>query len=295
AVPARVVHDLRPGTGPVRVTLIAIDLAAYQRIAPGRLPAHPRGALLSPAAARELGTGPVTLGSPTFPSIRVEPSGRIDHFPGEQPGTPFVVVPYRALTGIEAVPSEVFVRGDPGEAALRGALQASVPRDVTGGDIYQTVQIRRDVLRGLTGAPMVGVVHGAFRDAALIGAGYGLLAVLLVLTVEARARGRGLAHLHVLGLSRRQSRALALVEIGPVLLCAAAAGWTLGLLLPRITGPVVDLGPYTGGFAVANHAVDPAALPALLGVLLLAAAAAVAVDRAFDTRHDLAGVLRTGE
>ncbi|MBT2212960.1 FtsX-like permease family protein [Actinomadura sp. NEAU-AAG7] len=295
AVPARVVRAVRPASGPARVTLIAVDLDAYQRISPGRLPAHPRGALLSPAAARELGMRPMTLSSPNFPEIRVEPSGRIEDFPGEQHGGSFVVVPFRSLTGTEKVPSTVFVRGEPGEAALRGALEASLPPGTMGGDPYKKVEIRRDVLRGMTRAPMVRVVQDSFRDAALIGGAYGLLAVLLVLVVEARARGRGLAHLQVLGLTRRQSRRLALVEIGPVLLCAVGAGWALGLVLPGVTGPVVDLRPYTGGFAVSNHAVDPAALPALLAALLLAAAAAVAIDRAFDTRHDLAAVLRTGD
>ncbi|QXJ24206.1 hypothetical protein AGRA3207_005481 [Actinomadura graeca] len=295
AVPARIVRDLRPASGPVRVTLIAIDLEGYQRVAPGRLPAHPRGALLSPAAAGELGTRPLTLSSPNFPEIRVEPSGRIDDFPGVPHGTPFVVVPFRALTGTGAVPSTVYVRGDPGTAALRGALQASLPPGLLGGDPYREVQVRRDVLDGMRRAPMVGVVQDTFRDAALLGAAYGLLAVLLVLVVEARSRGRGLAHLHVLGLTRRQGRRLAVVEIAPVLLSAAGAGWVLGLLLPGVTGPVVDLRPYTGGHAVSNHAADPAALPALLAVLLLAAATAVAVDRAFDTRHDLAAVLRTGD
>ncbi|WP_242900675.1 hypothetical protein [Actinomadura terrae] len=295
AVPARLVQGVRPASGSARVTLIAIDLDAYQRISPGRLPAHPRGALLSPAAARELGMKPMTLSSPNFPEIRVVPSGRIEDFPGEQHGGSFVVVPFRSLTGTEKVPSTVFVRGDPGETALRGALEASLPPGIIGGDPYKKVEIQRDVLRDMTRAPMVRVVRDSFRDAALIGGAYGLLAVLLVLVVEARARGRGLAHLHVLGLTRRQSRRLALIEIGPVLLCAVGAGWALGLLLPGITGPVVDLRPYTGGFAVSNHAVDPAALPALLAALLLAAAAAVAVDRAFDTRHDVAAVLRTGD
>ncbi|WP_207401207.1 FtsX-like permease family protein, partial [Actinomadura roseirufa] len=293
---ARVVHDLRPASGSARVTLIALDLEAYREVSPGRLPAHPSGALLSPAAARELGPGPVTLGGPGFDPIRLTPSGRVKEFPGEGPDTAFAVVPYGTLTGTKAFPTDVFVRGDPDPAALRGALRASVPKVAITGGLDQSVLVRRDVLRGMTGAPLVDVVHDTFRDAALIGGGYGLLTVLLVVVVGARARGRAVARLRVLGLSRRQSRGLALVEIAPVPLCSAGAGWALGLLLPRVTGPVVDLRPYTGGVAAAaNHAIDPAALPAPLGALLLAAAAAVAVDRAFDARRRLGGVLRTGD
>ncbi|TDD80703.1 ABC transporter permease [Actinomadura rubrisoli] len=294
AVQARVVNDLRPQSGPARITLIAIDLEAYERIAPGRLPAHPRGALLSPAAARDLGSGPVTLSKPGFDPIRVEPSGRIEDFPGG-PGAAFAVVPYRTLKGTQAFPNEVFVRGDPDRAALQAALRASLPPNPAAGGFDQVIEVRRDALKEMTRAPMVDVVNDTFRDATLAGGAFGLLAVLLVLVVGARARGRSIAQLRVLGLSRRQSRNLALVEITPVLLCAVGAGWVLGLLLPGITGPVVDLRPYTGGFAAGNYAVDPAALPALLGALLLAAAAAVAVDRAFDARRDLGGVLRTGE
>src|SRR5690606_12498054 len=140
--------------------------------------------------------------------------------------------------------------------------------------------------------PLVSVVHGTFRGTALIAGAYGLLAVLFVLVVGARARGRTVAGLRALGLSRRQSRALALTEIAPVLLCAVGAGWALGLLLPEITGPVVDLRPYTGGFAVGAHLPGAAASLGLAAALLLAGAAAVAVDRAFDARPGT--VLRTG-
>ncbi|WP_308210188.1 CRISPR-associated protein Cas5 [Actinomadura madurae] len=145
----------------------------------------------------------------------------------------------------------------------------------------------------MTRLPLVSVVHETFQSGALIAGVLGLLAVLLVLVVGARARGRTIAHLRALGLSRRQSRALALVEIAPVLLCAVGAGWVLGLLLPDITGPVVDLGPYTGGFAATAHVPGLSALLGLLAALLLAAAAAAAVDRAFDT--DPGNVLRTGD
>lgn len=139
----------------------------------------------------------------------------------------------------------------------------------------------------MTGAELV-------LDGALIGAAFGLLVVVFVLVAGARARARTIAHLRAFGLSRRQSRALALVELAPVLLCATAAGWVLGLLLPEITGPVVDLRPYTNGYAVTAHVPGVPALLGLAGVLLLlAAAAALAVDRIFDASPGT--VLRTGD
>ncbi len=144
----------------------------------------------------------------------------------------------------------------------------------------------------MTRDPMVTVVHETFRNGALIGGVFGLLAVLLVLVVGARARGRTVAHLRALGLSRRQSRGLALVEIAPVLLCAVGAGWAR-------PAPARDHRPGRRPAPLhrrlRRHRAHPglAALLGLIGALLLAAAAAIAVDRLFDTRPGTA--LRTGD
>ncbi|MER7543157.1 FtsX-like permease family protein [Spirillospora sp. NPDC127506] len=281
AVPARIITGVSAASNPAPMTVVGVDLDAYRRLAPS-VPGIPSGSgvLLSPLAARTVGMGPLTLSRPGMTPINVRPAGRIEHFPGQGEGTAFAVVPYKLVAGEKGFPSQVFVTGDVDARKLRAA---------SGRD----VQLRRDVLRNLTRGPMVTVVHETFRDGALIGGVFGLLAVLLVLVVGARARGRTVAQLRALGLSRRQSRGLALVEIAPVLLCAVGAGWVLGLLLPDITGPVVDLRPYTGGFAATAHTPGPAALLGLAGALLLAAAAAVAVDRLFDTRPGTA--LRTGD
>ncbi|CND81434.1 FtsX-like permease family [Mycobacterium tuberculosis] len=282
AVRVRVIPTVSTATDQAPLTVVGVDLDAYRKLAPD-VPGIPsgNGVLLSPLTARTRGTGPLTLSRAGMTPIQVEPAGQIEHFPGQGLGTAFAVVPYRMIAAEKGFPSQVFVTGDVDAGALRAAAPG---RDV---------QLRRDVLRDMTRDPMVTVVHETFRNGALIGGVFGLLAVLLVLVVGARARGRTIAHLRALGLSRRQSRGLALVEIAPVLLCAVGAGWVLGLLLPEITGPVVDLRPYTGGFAVPAHTPGLAALLGLAGALLLAAAAAVAVDRLFDTRPGTA--LRTGD
>ncbi|GAA1871495.1 FtsX-like permease family protein [Actinomadura bangladeshensis] len=282
ALRVRVIGTASTATDQAPLTVIGVDLDAYRKMAPD-VPDIPsgQGVLLSPLTARTRGTGPLTLSRAGMTPIKVEPAGQIEHFPGQGLGTAFVVVPYSMVAAEKGFPSQVFVTGDVDAKALRAAAPG---RDV---------QLRRDVLRDMTRDPMVTVVHETFRNGALIGGAFGLLAVLLVLVVGARARGRTIAHLRALGLSRRQSRGLALVEIAPVLLCAVGAGWVLGLMLPEITGPVVDLRPYTRGFAVTAHAPGAAALLGLAGALLLAAAAAVAVDRLFDTRPGTA--LRTGD
>ncbi|MGP4021864.1 FtsX-like permease family protein [Actinomadura sp. 3N407] len=282
-VPARVVTNVTSQADPAPMTVIGVDLDAYRELAPD-MPGVPdaSGVWVSASASRLLGSGAVTLSRPGLTPLRVTPSGRIERFPGLDAGSAFVVVPHTMLADAKGFPSQVFVAGHDLDTK---ALGATVP----GRDI----RIRQDVLSGMTRLPLASVVHDTFRDGALIGGAYGLLAVLLVLVVGARARGRTIARLRALGLSRRQSRGLALAEIAPVLLCAVGAGWVLGLLLPEITGPVVDLRPYTGGFTAAVHLPGVPALLGLAASLLLAAAAAVAVDRAFDARPGTA--LRTGE
>ncbi|WP_433476928.1 CRISPR-associated protein Cas5 [Spirillospora sp. CA-142024] len=281
AVRARVIDLASTATDPAPVTVVGVDVDAYRKLAP-EVPGIPdSGVLASPLAARTLGSGDATLSRAGMDPIRVKPSAQIDSFPGQETGSAFVIVPYRMVAGATGFPSQVFVAGHD--------IDAKALRAASGNDVV----MRRDVLRDMARLPLVSVVHDTFRDGALAGGAFGLLAVLLVLVVGARARGCTIAHLRALGLSRRQSRGLALVEIAPVLLCAVGAGWVLGLLLPEITGPVVDLRPYTGGFAVTAHVPGVSALLGLLGALLLAAAAAVAVDRAFDT--DPGNVLRTGD
>ncbi|MFC4056451.1 FtsX-like permease family protein [Actinomadura syzygii] len=280
-VTARVIENVSIATDPAPMTVIGVDLGVYRKLAPG-VPDVPRsGVVMSPLAAQTIRSGSVVLSRPGLDPLRVTPSGTVDRFPGQDAGTAFVIVPYRLVAEEHGFPREVFVAGERIDAE---ALRAAVPgRDV---------RMRQDDLRALTTGPMVGVVHGTFRDGALIAGAFGLLAVLLVLVAGAQARGRVTATLRMLGLSGRQSRVLALVEIAPVLLCAVGAGWVLGLLLPQITGPAVDLRPYTGGHSVIAYVPDTPALLGLAGALLLAAAATVAVDRAFDA--DPGTVLRTG-
>ncbi|WP_149261108.1 CRISPR-associated protein Cas5 [Actinomadura sp. K4S16] len=284
AVRVRVITRASSATDPAPVTVVGVDLDAYRRLAP-EVPGIPdtgTGALVSPLAARTLGSGTVTLSRAGMDPVTVKPSRQIERFPGQEKNSAFVIVPYKTVANATGFPSHVFVTGDHIDVK---ALRAAAPGD--------DIVLRHQVLREMTGLPLVSVVHDTFLEGALAGGVYGLLAVLLVLIVGARARGRMVAHLRALGLSRRQSRGLALVELAPVLLCAVGAGWVLGLMLPEITGPVVDLRPYTGGFAVTAHVPGIPALLGLLGALLLAAAAAIAVDRAFDT--DPGNALRTVE
>ncbi|RFU42100.1 hypothetical protein DZF91_08385 [Actinomadura logoneensis] len=305
-VPLRVIPDAGVGggageRGKVEITVLAVDLDALRAVAGGAArfvppaPAAPDGMLVSPAAVQYVGTKPTTLNW-FNKSLHVRPAGIVNRFPGQDASTPYVIVPYRMLKDIDSFPTRVFVQGHGiDRLALERVARQSVPSYATnsvGGDF---LRFQGDVERSLRQSPMVKVVHRAFAECAGVVVAYGLLSVLLVLLVGARERGRAVAHLEVLGLSRRQRRILALIEIGPVVLCAVVAGWLVGMMLPRLTGPVVNLRPYTLGFAASNHAVEPLHLVALAAVLLAAALAAVLVDRIFDARDRLGEVLRTGD
>ncbi|GAA4225422.1 FtsX-like permease family protein [Actinomadura meridiana] len=281
ALRVRVINTATAGGNTAPITVVGLDLDAYRRLAPD-VPDIPDGKVLAtPLAVRTMGGRTATLSRSGMDPTRVTVAAEINRFPGQDTNSAFVVVPDTMVATATGFPSQVFVFGKVNGTALRAAAPG---RDVV---------VRQDVLRDMTRLPLVSVVHDTFLGGALIGGAFGLLAVLFVLVVGARARARTIAHLRAVGLSRRQSRALALVEIAPVLLCATAAGWVLGLLLPEITGPVVDLRPYTGGYAVTAHVPDLPALLGLVGALLLAAAAAVAVDRAFDAHPGT--VLRSGD
>ncbi|MEV4253702.1 FtsX-like permease family protein [Spirillospora sp. NPDC049652] len=283
------------------VTGLAVDLDALRAIAGGaarfvpKTPAAPDGMLVSPAAVQYVGTKPTTLNW-FNKSLHVRPAGIVNRFPGQDATVPYVIVPFKMLKDIDSFPTRVFVQGhDIDRKALDSVARKAVPSyGVTsvGGDF---LRYRDDVEHTLRQSPMVKVVDQAFAESALVVMVYGLLSVLLVLLVGARERGRAIAHLEVLGLSGRQRRTLALIEIGPVVLCAVLAGWFVGMMLPRLTGPVVNLRPYTLGFAASNHAVEPLHLAALAAVLLVVGLAAVLVDRLFDARGRLGEVLRTGE
>jgi putative ABC transport system permease protein len=73
------------------------------------------------------------------------------------------------------------------------------------------------------------------------------------------------------------------------------AGWLLGLVLPGLLGPAIDLSPYTGGSPVTHYAPDLAGAAVLAGGLLAFAGLAVLIDAVTAARRGLGGVLRIGD
>jgi putative ABC transport system permease protein len=70
---------------------------------------------------------------------------------------------------------------------------------------------------------------------------YALLTVIIALVVGAADRARAVSHLRMLGLSRRQAAGLTVLEITPLIVLTACAGFLLGIGLPSALGPGGDL------------------------------------------------------
>ncbi|MFI6518431.1 FtsX-like permease family protein [Spirillospora sp. NPDC050679] len=303
---ARVISDGRAesgsGSGLAQITIIAVDLDAYRRVAGDAaryVPAAPEGdgALVSPAAARQVGSGALQVSWHGNRPLTLARAGRVTEFPGQDRDSAFLIVPYRLLTGGEAYPNTVFVRGrGADQKALRETALASTPAWARAAvSTSRIVRTQEAVHKELAGITLVRVVDDAFASGAATAVLYGALTVALVLVVGARARSRAIAHLQVLGVGRRQRRALAVLEAAPPFTVAVATGWTLGTALPWVTGPLTDLRAYTGGFRTPAVVLEPSLLLGPVAAVLLAASAAAAVDRAFDARDRLATVLRAEE
>jgi putative ABC transport system permease protein len=304
AVPARFVDGAQLAAGgpyPEPVSVVAVDLDAYRRVTAGRPLSVPSGrhgggaetpALFSPALARRAsGTRPMGLSWSDGTALRIRRAATIDRFPTLPDGQSFVVLPYTALDRSDPQPNTIFVRGHDLDAArLRRAALPGVPKDsVISADTYARVHGE------LAGAPLVGMIRDNFGYTALAVGGYGSLTVLLALVIGASARGRTVSYLRTLGLSRGQARRLAVVELGPVIVVAAATGWVLGLVLPRVVGPAIDLRAYTGGLPAADYTLDLKSTALLAGGLIVFAGLALAVDAVLNSRRHLGSAIRMGD
>lgn len=286
--------------------VIGIDLAAYRRLMAGtgtRIPAWPPVRPGAPvpayfsAAAHEKARVPgLALSTDYGQRIALRDVGTVPGFPSQPDGVGFVLVPADALaraTGGGATGTvSIFVRGDRVDLAALRRAAAQPGLDDAGASTVTTYGATHDAF---TQGELGRLVGRGFGTAGVLVAFYGTLAVLVILFAGAQARGRTVSYLRTLGLSRRQSRLLAFTEIAPALFAAAAAGWVLGLVLPGLLGPAIDLRPYTGGVPVTHYTPDLASTVGLAGGLLVFAGLAVLIDAMIAARRGLGGVLRIGD
>jgi putative ABC transport system permease protein len=156
------------------------------------------------------------------------------------------------------------------------------------------VSSRSAVVSQLRASPFVERTLRGFRAAIVLAALYAGLAVVLMALIAARSRGRDLALVRTMGGSTREALSLAAVELTPFVAAALVFGIALGVAVPYLIAPGLELVFYTGDGS--NPIVIPwgvvAAIAAGLVVLVGATVLLVGV-RARRARLDR--VLRIGE
>ena len=290
------VQDAGLGTGSERTLVLALDLDAYERVVAGELALGLPSELRTPPPVPGVVPALVSTNWPGGGFFQVElPSGRVGvlavaertSFPGVPPDTPFAIVPL----------SEVEKAGAPLPASrlyVRGASARSIRQAVRGAAPGVEISSRSAVAAELRASPLVERTLSGFRFAIVVAALYAGFAVALMALIAARSRGRDLALIRTMGGSTREALSLAGVELTPFVLAALLLGIGLGVALPYLIVPGLDLSPYTGD--TSNPVVVPRLTIAAIAtglVVLVVATVLLAGVRARRARLDR--VLRIGE
>ncbi len=286
--------DLAAGSNAI---LLALDARAYGSLIAGT-PAdvQVRGPLETPSPIPSLVSALVSTDWPTGGSFQIALPNQTVSFlrvagraslPGVPRGTPFAVVSLQALraAGAQAPVNRLYV-ADVDPATVRQAVRELAPG--------ASISTRAAVARSLRASPLVdGAVRG-FDRAVILAAAFAAVAVALLVLIAARARARDLALVRTMGASARELLALSIVELAPLVVLALVLGSVLGIAIPYLLEPGLDLEFFTGSrstpIAVPVHSVLVVAvvLLALLGVMLLLASLRA-------RRAELGRALRIGE
>ncbi|WP_333766689.1 FtsX-like permease family protein [Streptomyces sp. IBSBF 2435] len=198
-------------------------------------------------------------------------------------------------------PTLLLAAAAPGQHIDGAALRSVTAR----GSSPAAVLLRSEQRAAMSDSRLQKGARGLYLAAVAAGAGYSVLALLLSLMAAAPGRLALLARLRTMGMTRRQSRRLVLLEMLPQVLLAAVGGVLVGLAVIPLLGPGIDLAALTfggGGPAVASSPgagvglrADPwsLALPSA-GLLLLACAVLLGQAWASGRRHE-STELRAGD
>ncbi|MFE2320491.1 ABC transporter permease [Streptomyces sp. NPDC059441] len=230
------------------LTLIGVEPESYARLARqtglGAFPADvlkPKGtgdartggvlnAVASPGLAERLGRAPRRITSPAG-EVTVRIAAVRSRTPAA-PGADFLLVDAAGLERSD--PTTLLATG----ATLDGpALRAAV----RGAGKGLTVTVRAEERAALSDAPLQAGAERIYTAAALAGAGYAVLALLLSLLQSAPERAALLARLHTMGLTPRQGRRLLSLDALPQALLAASGGMLAGWATVRLLAPGIDL------------------------------------------------------
>ncbi|MGW4978038.1 ABC transporter permease [Streptomyces mirabilis] len=230
------------------LTLIGVEPVSYARLARqtglGAFPADvlkPKGtkgagtgrvlnAVASPGLAERLGRAPRRITS-LAGDITVRIAAVRSRTPAA-PGADFLLVDAAGLTHSE--PTTLLATGAALDApALRTAVR--------GAGKGLTVTSRGEERAALSDAPLQAGAERIYTTAALAGAGYAVLALLLSLLQSAPERAALLARLRTMGLTPRQGRRLLSLDALPQALLAASGGMLAGWATVRLLAPGIDL------------------------------------------------------
>ncbi len=255
-VPVRVESGLTTIGQAIPYSLVEVDPASYQRLVrqtgvgvfpAGALSGKARGgvlpAVVSPALARQFGSHSFEVdpeAGPTRVRIAAVTAVMPAAPPTPQGGSDFVMVSTAALRASqrlaraeELAPTSLFVMG----SGLDGArLRAAVAKDAPNASVTLLSQVRAGF-----GTPLQSEVREVYLAAAVTGAAYGVLALLLALLRAAPQRAALLARLRTMGMTRRQFRLLAVLEMAPQAVLCAVGGVLVSLAALALLGPDVSL------------------------------------------------------
>ncbi len=172
-------------------------------------------------------------------------------------------------------------------------LRTLVPRaapDVSPGEL----RILDEELAAVAQDDLVDALTRAHTVCTALAVLLALLALVLELLLSAPARGRTAARLRTMGLGDRQTAALHLVQLLPMVLAAVVGGTALGLALPSLLGPALDLGEFTGGPGDPDLHADALLTLVLGGGCAALVLGAVVVETWLGRRRGLGALLRVG-
>jgi putative ABC transport system permease protein len=249
-------------------------------------------AIVSPAMQRKLADSSQT-GQFLLPAERatMDPVAVTDQFPGMATTGLWAIARTTdadVVTDLPYWPTILLIDApNADEAAVTAAVRETQP--------FSIVTTRATVYADLADAPLISATSEAFAGTAVVAAAFCVLTVILGLVVTATTRARFLAYVRTVGVGRRQARSLVAMEVVPLATLAVAVGVLLGVLVPGLLMPSIDLRPFTGGAALPPVRIPRLPVLALGAGLLLVVAIAVFAVAAADRRRGLGGMLRLGE
>lgn len=193
-----------------------------------------------------------------------------------------------AGTNAGSHPRTVLVASSGDVDEVRGSVAGVLPPRT---QLKTLADAANDVTAGALGAGL----RGAFTVAAVLGGALAAAAVIITMVIAAPSRGRLFSQLRTLGLSSRQARGLATWELAPLAVTAVASGCLLGLAIPWLLLPSVDLAALTGGSSQPGMSVDWTLVGGAVGGFVVVAVLAMSVAVASSRRLRLGTVLRVGD